>query len=44
MSPIMLLSFWVKDFNIAQGLIRMVGAGKIVRRGKMPSSLRDVAD
>ena len=25
-----------EDFNIAQGLIRMVGVGKIVRRDKMP--------
>jgi hypothetical protein len=32
-----------EDFNIAQGLIRMVGVGKIVRRDRMPSSLRDVA-
>jgi hypothetical protein len=33
-----------EDFNITQGLIRMVGVGKIVRRDKVPSSLRDVAD
>jgi len=25
-----------EDFNIAQGLIRMIGVGKIVRRDKMP--------
>ena len=25
-----------EDFNIAQGLIRIAGAGKIVRRDKMP--------
>ena len=25
-----------EDFNIAQGLIRIVGVGKIVRRDKMP--------
>ena len=27
-----------EDFNIAQGLIRMAGVGKIVRRDKMPPS------
>ena len=32
-----------EDFNIAQGLVRMVGVGKIVRRDKMPPP-RVVAD
>ena len=27
-----------EDFNIAQGIIRMVGVGKIVRCDKMPPS------
>ena len=31
-----------EDFNIAQGLIRMVGVGKIVRRDKMPPLATDV--
>ena len=31
-----------EDFNIAQGLIRMVGVGKIVRRDKMPPLAADV--
>jgi hypothetical protein len=31
-----------EDFNIAQGLIRMAGAGEIVLRDKMPPSASDV--
>jgi hypothetical protein len=31
-----------EDFNIAEGLIRMVGVGKIVRRDKMPPLPADV--
>jgi hypothetical protein len=31
-----------EDFNIAQGLIRMAGAGKIVRRDKMQPSASDL--
>jgi hypothetical protein len=31
-----------EDFNIAQGLIRNVGLGKIVRRDKMPPLPPDV--
>ena len=31
-----------EDFNIAQGLIRIAGVGKIVRRGKMPPSASDL--
>ena len=31
-----------EDLNIAQGLIRMVGVGKIVRRDKMPPLPSDV--
>ena len=31
-----------EDFNIAQGLIRIAGVGKIVRRDKMPPSASDL--
>ena len=31
-----------EDFNIAQGPIHMAGAGKIVRRDKMPPLAADV--
>jgi hypothetical protein len=32
------------DYNVARGIIEKIGVGKIVRRDKVPSSLRDVAD
>jgi len=31
-----------EDFNIAQGLVRMAGVGKIVRRDKVPPLPADV--
>jgi hypothetical protein len=31
-----------EGFNIAQGLLRIAGAGKIVRRDKMPPLAADV--
>jgi len=31
-----------EDFNIAQGIIRAIGVGKIVRRDKMPPLLSNV--